>query len=75
FSYSRGRVVISALFGPLTREVPGRRGGTIVADGRRIRLLLPDGRRGSAGVARWSAHGDDWARAVAAIRADTDDPG
>ncbi|GIG63973.1 hypothetical protein [Phytomonospora endophytica] len=75
FSYARGRIVIGALVGPITREVPGRRGGTIVADGSRIRLLLPDGRRRGAGVARWSAHGGDWARAVAAIRSDTGDPG
>lgn len=70
FSYYKGRLTIGAMLGPVTREVPGRRGGTVVVRDGRIRVLR-DGRERGAGVAKWAAYSPDWDKAVAAIGADT----
>ncbi|GLZ80421.1 hypothetical protein Afil01_52280 [Actinorhabdospora filicis] len=70
FSYYRGTITVGAILGPITREIPSGRGGTIVVRDGRIRLLR-DGKERGAGVAKWASYTPDWDKAVAAIRSET----
>lgn len=70
FTYHRKKLTVGAMFGPITREVPGRAGGKVVVRDGRIRLLKRDGTERGAVVARWAAYGPDWDKALAAIERD-----